>query len=107
MSILVLIANVLRLLYMILGIWLNRKEIKVWFLDQSSPLLERDSAVGRYVLDWRIVIIMQMIALGVFVTMIELFLAWNGVAGVNYTGSAGQLIPLVTGVAGFISICLP
>ncbi|KUJ12378.1 uncharacterized protein LY89DRAFT_738166 [Mollisia scopiformis] len=42
--------------------------------------------------------------IGILVTMIELFVVWNNVVGVHYLGSAGQLIPFITGVAGFVRV---
>ncbi|KAL7959093.1 hypothetical protein V8C34DRAFT_123376 [Trichoderma compactum] len=44
----------------------------------------------------------EIIALGIFIVMVELTLVWNHIQGIYTCLTFGQLFPLITGVGNFI-----
>lgn len=102
LSVFVMAVHVFRLAYMMLSVWVNRRELKRWLLVESaSPAIP----VPRWRNNW-IMLMVQLICLGIFVVIIELFLRWNSISDVNSVASAGQIIPLVTALSGLGTVCL-
>ncbi|KAI1126528.1 hypothetical protein F5Y10DRAFT_211549 [Nemania abortiva] len=108
-----LFANLLRLLHLLLGAWVNRQEIRSWFVGQESPMTWGNANNGDqhhqliyHVLNGRYVqAAVILIAFGIFIAMVEVFLRWNSITGVNNLGSPGQLIPFVVAIASIIEKC--
>jgi hypothetical protein len=82
-------------IYLIWGVFVNWDEKRIWLCGPTHfdmPLSKIQS------LNWRTVLFMHCLALGTFITMIELCLKWNKVRGVGNFESAGQLIALIIGI---------
>lgn len=102
LSIIVLVANTVRIWYMSLEAWVNRRDIRSWLLLASTlPKIRVQRRRDMWAL-----LATQTISFGMFAAVIELFLAWNLVRDVNSVTSAGQLIPLVTALSGLGTVCL-
>lgn len=113
MSSLLCAANALRVAHTCLQAWVNRDEIGTWMLfDRSRNHSAQGTNIGQDIVGdyyrryWYYLLAMQMVSLGLFVTIIELFLSWNHASGVYSASSAGQLIPLVTSLTGLIAVCM-
>ena len=101
MSILVMVAHSVQLVYQIMGILVNRSELRAWLL---LPKTELDRYRMPLKLHWRVVLATNTITLAIFVAMIEVFLAKNGITGVNELATTGQLIPLITALSLLASV---
>jgi len=81
-------------IYLMWSVFVNWDEKRAWLAGPTHfdmPLSKIQS------LNWRTVLFMHCLALGTFITMIELCLKWNKVQGVGRFDSAGQLIALIIG----------
>lgn len=94
-------ASVLALLFRIWGIISNWPDRSAWLLGYppSSGILEGQLTSKRLYL-----LCSFIFAFGTLIAIIEVTIVWNILTGVNSLKSAGQLIPLIVGIAGVVQV---